>query len=198
MESINYLIVEIDDAYENDKKINDDLSIIVNTTIESVEHITRKAKVIEAPKHTVLKKDDLVIVHHNIFRLRYGIKGVVTRSNYHLKDNQYFVPLTEVFMYKRTDDWIPLDPYCFVKPIVKEIENNTDIIIPDNNKENSHKGMINNIGIMSYPNEGLKSYGIKKGDTIIFSKNSEYEFKIENELYYKMSTKDIMGTICKD
>ena len=70
-----YVIVETDSAYNNEKKITEDISIVVNTTIESVEHINRKGKVIASPSFTILKEGDEVILHHNIFRLRNGVKG---------------------------------------------------------------------------------------------------------------------------
>ena len=101
MKSINYLIVELDKAYENEVEVSTGEKVIVNSTIEDVSFINRKARVVSAPEFTILQKGDEVIVHHNIFRLRNDVKGVVAPSNYDIGDNKYIVPLTEVFMYKR-------------------------------------------------------------------------------------------------
>lgn len=189
--TLNYIIVEINNAYNNTKKISSDVELVVNTTIESVEHINRIATIIDSPDFTILKAGDKVIVHHNIFRLRNGIKGETIKSNYHIEDNKYFVPLTEIFMYKRNDsDWIALEPYCFVKPIIgKRMIHKGELITPNN----LYKGNLKNIGKMIYPNKELLGYGVNKDDKIIFSNNSEYEFIINGELFYKMSTNDILG-----
>lgn len=193
MRSINYIIVEVDSAYNNDKDIGNGINITVNTSIESVEHINRVAKVVKAPDFTMLEEGDEVIVHHNIFRLRNDQMGLEVESNYWIEDNKYFVPLTEVFMYRRGDsDWKALDPYCFVKPIEQEQpEQVQGIYVKD--MEDNYKGMVKNTGVMAYVNESLKSLGVSDGDTIAFSNYSEYEFMIDDELYYKMATKDIIG-----
>ena len=191
MKSINYAIVELDEAYNNSLKLSTGEDFIVNSTIEDVSYINRIAKVISIPEGLTVKENDLVVVHHNIFRLRHDFKGNLTISDYFIEGNQYIVPLTEIFMYKRDSDWIALNPYCFVKPI--KYEENFDFEI--SLKEVSYKGKIKNMGIMAYPNPELLSQGVKKGDVVMFNQYSEYEFKIDNQLYYKMSTKDIISVL---
>lgn len=190
MPTLNYLIVELDKAYENEVQVLEDQSLIVNSTIESVAHISRTAKVIEAPDFVILKEGDEVVVHHNIFRLRNDTKGNLTQSNYHLEGNKYFVPLTEVFMYKRDSDWICLEPYVFVKPIPLREEDSLLLGL-----KRQHKGMEFRKGSIAFNNKQLENQGVKVGDEVSFTKNSEYEFNIEGEIYYKMRTKDILAVI---
>jgi len=187
--TINYIIVEIEDAYNNEVD-----GLVVNSTIESVAHINRIAKVIEAPIFTILKKGDEVVVHHNMFRLRNGIKGKKIQSNYHLEGNKYFIPLTEVFMYRRGGEWKSIRPFVFIKPIELEEESVGRFTITKTST-NSHKGMKKLRGIVKYNNDDLESQGVKIGDEIIFSYYSEYEFNIEGETLYKMSTKDILAVL---
>ena len=188
--TINYIIVEIDEAYNNVKS-----GIVVNSTIESVEHINRVAKVIDAPEFTILEEGDEIVVHHNMFRLRNGIGGKKIQSNYHFEDNKYFIPLTEVYMYKRGDsEWKAIRPFVFVKPIQKEDTKVSGFII-NSNENNSHKGMKRLRGIVKYSNEELESKGVKEGDEIIFSAWSEYEFNVDGETLYKMSTNDILAIL---
>lgn len=200
MPTINYIIIESKQAYNNEVELKNGQKIIVNSTIESVEHINRVGKVVEAPDFTILQKGDEVVVHHNIMRLRNGVKGQKVESNFHIEDNKYFVPLTEVFMYKRDGgNWTAIDPYCFVKPIKKEVEKKGSILLPENNKEGTHKGMLKNMGILTYGNKELEEIGVEEGTQVIFSDDSEYEFVIDNELFYRMRTKDIIGIVeCKD
>jgi co-chaperonin GroES (HSP10) len=97
-------------------------------------------------------------------------------------------------MYKRGDsDWVSIDPYCFIKPIIKEEEDSKGFNLLSS--ESSFKGRLDKVGIVAYPSKELTSQGVKKGDKVRFSKNSEYEFEVEGELYYKMSTKDVLAVI---
>lgn len=191
MKTLNYMIVEVDSAYNNEKKIGD-VSLVVNSTIESVEHINRIAKVVASPEFTPIKAGDEVIIHHNICRLRNGVKGVLTQSDYHIEDNMYFVPLMEVFAYKPIGgDWTALAPFCFVEPIIDETKQIGSIIVQ--NSGDTHKGMLTRQGIMKFPNPELEEYGIKTNDKIAFSEDSEYEFVIDGKVYYRMKTNDILG-----
>lgn len=187
MEALHYLIVELDQAYNNEVEVSTGDKVIVNSTIEDVTYVNRIATVKAAPDFTILQEGDKVIVHHNIFRLRNDIKGNVAPSNYNIKGNIYFVPLTEVFMYKRDSDWVAISPYCFVKPINKPKKKGFDLSII----EGTYKGRLHQRGVMTFPNEDLIAQGICVGDRVMFSKFSEYEFDIDGEIYYKMSTKDI-------
>jgi chaperonin GroES len=201
MRAVKYIIVEVDSNYNNEKKLDNGSTLIINNTIESVEHINRIVKVVSAPKNTILKKGDEIIVHHNILRLRYDTKGKQIESDFFIKDNLYYVPPTQVFMYKEggIGNWKAINPYCFVKPIKKEREEKIgSLYTPNSFKDNTHKGMIKNTGILTYPNEDLINMGLKEGDKILFSKDSEYEFKIDDEVYYKMTTSDIMGLLTEE
>ena len=193
MRSINYLIVELDEAYNNEETISTGDSVIINSTIESVANINRVATVVEAPNFTILKKGDKVVVHHNIFRLKNSTRGNVVESDYFIEDNKYFVPLTEIFMYKNDSGWIALDPYCFVEPIVKEVEDTSGFSLSPT--EGTYKGRLDRIGIIRYPSKELLSQGVKVGDKVKFSKNSEYEFILDGKVFYKMSSKDILAVL---
>lgn len=197
MTTVNYIIVEADEAYNNEKEFESGVKLVVNTTIESVQHINRVATVISAPENTILKEGDEVVIHHNIMRFRNGIKGELVKSNYHIEDGKYFVPPTEIFMYKRKGEkeWRAIEPFCFVKPIPQQKERNVGGIVLSNRDGDNHKGNIRHVGIMMYPNEKIVEMGVERGDKIAFSKNSEYEFEIEGEILYKMSTKDILAKI---
>lgn len=188
MKSINYVIVELDKPYLNEVELSNGSSFIVNSTIENVDYINRVATVIESPDFTILKKGDKVVAHHNIFRLRNGMKGERLQSNYHIEGNKYFIPLLEVFMYDSGNGWEAIDPYCFVKPIKQEQGNGFQLSL----KETSYKGRVPQHGIMWFPNKSLKEQGVERGDKVFFSKYSEYEFNIDGELYYKMKTTDIL------
>lgn len=186
MKTLNYVIMRAEQAY-----INEVNGMIVNTTIEDVSSINRIGTVVSAPEGTILQEGDELIVHHNIMRLRNDTKGFQIESDWWIKDDLYFVPLTEIFMYRRDgSDWIALDPFCFVEPIPYKHDDTS--IFKISKDEVSYKGMVKNKGILRYPNPSLLEQGLKAGDTIVFSDYSEYEFNLDGKLYYKMATRDIL------
>lgn len=186
MKSLNFIIMRASEAY-----INEVDGMTVNTTIEDVSSINRIGVVVAAPNNVVVQEGDEILVHHNIMRLRNDTKGNEIESNYYLGDDLYFVALTEVFMYKRGEDWESLNPFCFVEPIEKK-EEVQNTLFKLSKKDTSYKGYIKNKGILRYPNKDLIDQGLKTGDTIVFSDDSEYEFNINGKLFYKMATRDIL------
>lgn len=197
MKALHYTIIEVDQEYLNEIK-GKNSSLVMNTTIESVEHINRIGKVVAAPKGTVLLPGDEVVVHHNITRINNGHGGFPIRSEFWIKDNLFYVPATEIFAYCRDGLWTALAPFCFIKPVPMDTQYHNGILMSPEalKQEISHKGMEKLKGLMWYSNQDLIDLGIKQGDEVLFSEDSEYEFKFPGEgILYKMSTKDILGTI---
>lgn len=191
MKSFNYAIIEVDEDYNNEVELSSGLNLVVNTTIESVAHINRIGRVKAAPESTVLQEGDEIVVHHNILRRKNGVEGIEVKSDFFVKDNIYFVPLTEIFAYRRNGEWIGLDPFVFVRP--KELindeagqwSNSLDVV--------SFKKMVDNRGFIEINNKELSEWGVEKGDEVFFADDSEYSFEIEGETLYRMKTSDILG-----
>ena len=72
----DYIITPIGERYNNEKKVGDK-SLVLNTKIEEFKSINKKAKVISIPKayDLPIKTEDIVYVHHNVFRRFYNMKG---------------------------------------------------------------------------------------------------------------------------
>ena len=47
------------------------------------------------------------------------------------------------------------------------------------------------MGVVKYNNEELKKLGVKVGDEVSFTPESEYEFYVEDEKLYRMFTNNI-------
>lgn len=188
MHSTNYVIVELKEAYINETEVSGK-KFITNSTIEDVSSINREATVVSAPEFTILKKGDTIIAHHNIFRLKYDYKGNLCQSDYSLGNNLYFVPLTEIFLWKRglLEDWEAIDPYIFIEPM--ELDESKELLV---GIKKHHKNKEHKKGVVKYINKNLKEQGLKVGDVVVFRKNSEYEFSIGGNILYRMKTKDIM------
>jgi hypothetical protein len=48
---------------------------------------------------------------------------------------------------------------------------------------------------MEYPNKYLSAQGVKKGDTVIFKPESEYEFDVDGVIMYRMFDHQIVGVV---
>ncbi len=127
-----------------------------------------------------IKKGDLLVVHHNIFKYYNNIKGNRSSSSAFFKDDLFFVGYDQFYLYGNPDNWKCHDRYCFVKPIKSE------------NKSCIYEPLI---GEMKYVNSTLASYGLKQGDKICFAPDSEYFFTINNEQLYRIYDHQICGKI---
>ena len=167
------------ERYNNIKKIGD-TSLLLNTNIESFRHINKEAIVVSAPAafNTGINTGDTVLIHHNIFRRWYDVKGKERNGSMFFKDNMYFVNVDQVYGYKKNNNWVMVNNRCFVKPIKETSSYSTE-------KEQKH------IGILKYGNNVLEALHINPGDLVGFTPSSEWEFIIDDERLYCMKSNDI-------
>ena len=162
--------------YNNTKSIGG-IDFIVSTSEEDHKFSNRYAEVIEVPLGYKgdIEPGDTLLVHHNAFKFYNDIKGRQKSGKSFFKDDLFFIETEQFFMYKKGDTWHSYDRYCFVKPI-PTIESYIK-------KPFSEEPLM---GIMKYPNEYLLSKGVKAGDYVCFSPDSEYEFTVDGEKLYRM------------
>ena len=180
MKSIyKFLIKPKKERYNNTIELNGE-ELIVNTRIETFESVSKNAIVEIVPQafKTKIKPGDEVLVHHNVFRRFYDIKGIEKNSASFFKDDVFFCDIEQIYLYKNDDQWVTNLNYCFVKPL----KNNDKMSLE---KEKPLEGIIR------YNNDKLSSNGIKTGDLITFTPNSEFEFIIDGERLYCMKSNDI-------
>ena len=177
----NFIIEPENSRYNNEVNINGK-KLIVNTTMDDHKFVNRVGIVKSIPLvgKTNIKVGDKVIVHHNVFRRFYDIKGREKNSSSYFKEDMYFCYFDQIFLYMQNNKWKAPRNYCFLKPI---LNNKKNIITAE--KERKH------IGILKYGNKSLEALGINEGDLIGFNLNSEYEFVIDNNRLYRMQSKDI-------
>ena len=181
MNSLYDFIVEpIGDKYKNEIQVGDK-KVVVNTQIESWKFVNRLAKVIKPPLafKTDIKKGDTVVVHQNIFRVFYDMRGEKKKSRSYFKDNLYFCSLDQLYLYKNSTGWHSFGDRCFIQPI----KNNNSLTL---NKEQYL------IGILKYGNSSLEALKINQGDLVGYTPNGEWEFLIEKERLYCMKSNDIV------
>ena len=181
MKSLFDFIVEpVGQRYNNKVKVGDK-SLIINTQVETFKSVNNIAKVIQIPLSikTVIKKGDLIMIHHNVFRRWYNMRGEEKNSKSFFKDNLYFVQLDQVYLYKRNNKWKSINNRCFVSPIVN-----------DNNTLSDKEQYL--IGVLKYGNKSLEALGINEGDLVGYTPNGEYDFIVDGKRLYCMKSNDIV------
>tara|TARA_R100000700_G_scaffold1318_1_gene3342 strand:+ start:67 stop:654 length:588 start_codon:yes stop_codon:yes gene_type:complete len=177
MQSIfDFIIKPKNKRYDNIKQIGDK-ELILNSEISDHRYVSRVGIVLSIPKseNTDIKVGDEVIVHHNVFRRWYNVRGIEQNSRSYWEDNKYFVKSDQIFLYKRNNKWFVPKGYCFIKPI-----KSNNILLE---KEIPYRGII------KYVDKQLKD--IKKEDLVGFTPSSEYEFIIDGERLYRVLTNSI-------
>ena len=149
--------------------------------METFKSVNNIAKVIEIPLSykTPIKKGDLIMIHHNVFRRWYNMKGKEKNSKSYFKDNLYFVQKDQIYLYKRKDKWKAFNDRCFIAPIKDNIE--------------IHNILEQNlIGVLKYGNSSLEALKINEGDLVGYKPLGEYDFVVDGKRLYCMKSNDIV------
>ena len=176
----DFIVKPVGDKYKNTVKI-DNKELVVNTKIENWKFVNRIAEVVQVPLafNTGIKKGDKVLIHQNVFRTFYDIRGEKKKSRSFLKDDHHLCSFDQIYMYKNKNGWHTVGERCFVQPI----KDNNDLTLQ---KERSLAG------ILKYGNKSLEDLKIAPGDVVGFTPNSEWEFLVDGERLYCMKSNDIV------
>jgi hypothetical protein len=168
--------------YDNTSKVGDE-EIVLSTSLEDAKETQRQAIVVTTPfgYKGPVNDDALVLTHHNVFRRFFDTKGREKSSSSHFRDDLYIVEPERVFMYKNdwAFDWVSLDPYCFIEPL----SNEGDSLSRTELKEFW--------GVVRFANPTMESEDLENGDIVSYKPETEYEFRIDGKVYYRMYIKDI-------
>ena len=167
--------------YNNTKEIGG-IDFIISTSQEDHKYSQRKAEVVELPLNYngPIKKGDTLLVHHNVFKYYNDMYGREKSGKSFFKDDLFFIDFDQFFLYYNKEEWKSHSKYCFIKPI------------PPKDSFLSKRGTEEPLmGVVKYNNEELKKLGVKVGDEVSFTPESEYEFYVENEKLYRMFTNNI-------
>ena len=178
----NFIVTPVKNRrYDNTKQLGD-VDLITSVSQEDHMASNRYATVIETPINYTgpIRVGDILLVHHNVFKFYYDMYGRQKSGRSYLKDNLFLVDSEQFFLYKQNNKWHAHDKYCFVKPLSTKKST-----IYKNCKEEPL------CGVIKYINTELKNLGVKEGDHISFTPESEYEFTVDGEKLYRMFTNNI-------
>lgn len=176
----DFIVKPVGSRYENSIDI-DGKELIVNTKIESFKSVSNMAEVIAVPiaYETDIKVGDTVVIHHNVFRRFYDMKGKQKNSRSYFKEDLYFCSLDQIYLYKTDTEWKSFGDRCFIKPL-----KNIDHLKLDKERKL--------IGILKYGNDSLKELKINPGDLVGYTPYGEFEFIIDGQRLYCMKSNDIV------
>ena len=176
----DFIVEPYGQRYNNTIKVGD-TSLIINTKLDNYKSVNNIGKVISVPLayKTNVKPGDLVMIHHNVFRRFYDIRGNEKNSKSYFKDNLYFVQLDQIYLYKRSNKWKAFGDRCFIAPLKNNDKINTSL-------EQSL------IGVLKYGNSALEALEINEGDVVGYTPFGEYDFIVDNKRLYCMKSNDIV------
>ncbi len=176
----DFIVKPIGDKYKNTVEIAGK-DVIINTKIENWKFVNRLAQVIETPLafKTSIKKGDTIVIHQNVFRTFYDMKGKKKKSRSYFENNLYFCNLDQVYLYKNKNGWNTVGDRCFITPI-----KSNDSLTLDKEREL--------VGILKYGNKSLKALEINPGDLVGYTPSGEWEFLVEGKRLYCMKSNDIV------
>jgi hypothetical protein len=178
----NFIVTPLNNKrYDNTQQIGKTEFI---TSVSQEDHTVsnRLAKVISLPLtyKGEVEVGDILLVHHNVFKFYYDMYGREKSGRSYLKDNLFLIDNEQFFLYKHNNKWKAHSKYCFVKPTnLKD-----SYIFKGGNEEPL-------LGTLKYINKELIDLGVKEGDEISFTPDSEYEFTVDGEKLYRMFTNNI-------
>ena len=171
MKHTHAYIVEPTNGRYNNKKNVEGQELILNTSIEDHKFVNRLGVIVETPiikDEYDLQIGDEVIIHHNVFRRYYDVRGNEKNSRNYFEEDKYFCFSDQIFLYKRKDKWIAPKGYCFVIPLKATDQFNTK----------SEK-----------PLQGIVKYSdgtVEVGDLVGYRPSSEYEFIVDGERLFRV------------
>ena len=178
----DFIVRPLGKEYSNDINIGG-IKLILNTKIESFKFVNNLAVVVSIPLayKTRVNVGDIIVIHHNVFRTFYDIKGKKKKSRSWFKEDLYFCSLDQVYLYKdkKDDDFKSINNRCFIKPLKSKRKFSVD-------KEQKL------IGILKIGNSSLEAAGVSEGDLVGYTPYGEYDFIINDERLYCMKSNDIV------
>jgi len=153
------------------------VNFLISSSQEDYTATNRYAEVIACPNNYdgPVKKGDLLIVHHNVFRVYHDMKGRDRNGRSFLDDGTFIIDDEQWFAYGSEENWIAKEGFTFVKPVLVFTEQFKNILV--------HEPLTGEVV--------FSSLGLNKEDIVTFVPDSEYEFVVDGEVMYRLYNSSI-------
>lgn len=172
----DYLVSPKGGRYKNVVELDGGKELIVNTEISNHQFINKVGVIINPPLHgdTQLDVGDEVMVHHNVFRRWYDVKGVEKNSRAFINEDTYLVQPDQIFLHRKPGEpWSSVEGFTFVQPVENDDKFDTSI----------EKKCV---GVVKYSDGAFNV-----GDVVGFTPISDFEFIVGEERLYRVMNKFI-------
>lgn len=180
----SFIVKPIDGKRYDNTRTYGDIEFITNSSVESADHSNRFAVVESTPIGYTgpIKKGDHLLVHHNVFKFYYDMKGREKSGRSFFKEDLFFVDYDQFFLYRtENSDWQAHSKYCFIEPAKEE-----DYYIKKFTNEEPL------VGTIRYINQELLNLGLNVGDKVCYEPDCEYEFTVDGQKLYRMFTNNLV------
>tara|TARA_R100001377_G_scaffold66253_1_gene41494 strand:+ start:402 stop:983 length:582 start_codon:yes stop_codon:yes gene_type:complete len=184
--------VQVEKTHE-DTVILNGKELFMNVTFDEMRHARQYGTVIALPQGLPknikldIKEGDKVYCHHFLVSENNKVK-------YHEKENVYSTHWNNIYARVRKGKLKMLTHWNFIK---QKIEDESNYMTKSGIYTKPEAEDEELYGYVEYLNKDLKDMGVKKGDEIVFSTNSEYDMQIEGDKLLRMRNFDILAKIEK-
>jgi co-chaperonin GroES (HSP10) len=182
----NFYHINIDDKENWEIVTPNGTKLFFDPEFDTVNNIIQYGKVINPPmsinrQHNMTQPEagDTVYFHHQVFGNKVEFEEEYFRWATH--DQLYFII--------RDGKVIMLNDFVLVKPIEKQEETTSGILLESRPKRIEQRGIVE-----ALPDMGFKT-GLELGDEIAFVKNADYVIKIQDDEYYLMNLDSVIGPV---
>lgn len=182
-------LIEVDSPKINTLYIKGILGdIVVDTDYNKYKHATQIGIIVATPirltpqylNDTPLNVGDVVVFHHFVCQPNNKVEF--------MEGNVYRADYFHIYGKIENGQLIPIEDVFFVSPILEPEENMYEGVL----QIKPHREYIKQQGIVYAVSKSLKALGLKVGDKVYFTKDADYSMTINNELLYRMRTRNIV------
>lgn len=188
MRMLENFLVRLPKRFKDTIKVNGQ-ELYLDPKFDEFQHRVMQGEVVSVPMRyeKVAEPGDTLYFHHHVVMdkgqgLRYNDEEIFI-VRYH-PDTPY---ASQAFAVKDEDGIRVLSQWVLLEPIAEDnqLKSDTIQIITFEEEENKR-------GKIAFINETLEEAGLRVGDTVGFSKNSDYEIEIEGKKYWRMRFDDLL------
>tara|TARA_Y100000401_G_scaffold78783_1_gene64349 strand:+ start:1120 stop:1701 length:582 start_codon:yes stop_codon:yes gene_type:complete len=188
----DYFFVKVEKTTEDTVDING-TELIIDTSYDPMKLARQHGVVVETPTafskgvKLDVKEGDTVYCHHFLVEKENEVK-------FYEQDLVYKIHWSDVYCRERNGKLKMLHYWNFVE---QKMENEEDFKTESGLITKPYMEEVKLHGYIRYMNDWMKKQGIKEGDEVIFSENSEYDMNIMGKKLMRMRNFDILAKIEK-
>lgn len=186
MRPLNHFIVHLPNKFKDTIKVGDK-ELYLASKFNEFENRNTYGTIVGVPERhdTGAKIGDTLYFHHH----------VVMNTSLMIGDDKYIVMYdpegeyaNHALAYKDSDGAVhPLGDWVFLlKPEQEAEEKKGSLFLVQSERKQDTKGEL------AYDSEGTRELGLKAGDIVGFSKNSDYEIDVDGIAMYRMLLRDLV------